>query len=207
MTYQHIIVHLYDEEKQEFGEPIIASNGEKHNSRDGMPVVCNLSDGSYAMVIESSSMRSNFSFIIQIMFSEDGIVWSEPKTVFMPTVKGNYAGAPYIECLADGRIVISCQATENSGCTLASSSVNNSVMNVIISNAPITYKDKDDIGTNDFTKLYFNPITSIIKNSYSIWPAMLVSGDKILCIAECGYNTSSSAKTGTGIYVTVGKVR
>lgn len=207
MTYQHIIMHIYDEQTGTFGAPIIASNGENHNSRDGMPVVCELSDGSYAMVIESSVMRGKYSFIIQLLLSQDGITWSDPITVFSPTVNNNYAGAPFIVCLDDGRIAISCQATQDSGTSNSNSAVHNSTMNVIVSNKPITYADKNTINQNDFNKVFFNPITpAVINNWYAIWPAMLVHNKKLICIAECGSNTSATVSKGSGIYIRIGAI-
>jgi len=200
-------MHIYDEQTGRFGAPIIASNGEKHNSRDGMPVVCKLSDGSYAMVIESSVMRGRYSFIIQMMLSEDGISWSDPITVFSPTAVDNYAGAPYIVCLEDGRIVISCQATQGSGTSNSNNNVHNSTMNVIVSEKPVTYADKDTLKEKNFKKVLFNPLVSTIKNSYAIWPAMLVHNGKLICIADCGSNTSATVSSSRGIYIRIGSVK
>ncbi len=206
-TYQHIIVHLYDEATGTFGEPIIASNGEKHNSRDGMPVVCKLSDGTYAMVIESSAYRSKYPFVIQLLFSEDGKVWSEPKTVFSPKGNGHYAGAPYITCLEDGRIVISCQATEGSGSTLSSTKHNNSATNVIISEKPITYADRDTVEAKSFNKIFFDPFTTTQKNAFSLWAAMIVHNGKLYCVAQCGYNTSATSTQSTGLFIRIGNIK
>ncbi len=207
MSYQHIIMHIYDEQNGKFGEPIIASNGENHNSRDGMPVVCKLSDGSYAMVIESSSMKSKYSFIVQILFSEDGISWSAPRNIWVPAVVKNYAGAPFIVTLPDGRIAVSFQATEGSGTTIANNNVNNSVMNVIISNKAVVYADKDTITQNDFERVYFNPIDTELKNAYSVWPAMHVHNGKLYCSADLGVCTSSTGRSGKGIYFRIGTIK
>lgn len=207
MNYQHIILHLYDEATGRFGEPIIASNGEDHNSRDGMPVVSKLSDGTYAMVIESSSMKGTYPFIIQILFSEDGIKWSEPKNIWVPVGFDHYAGAPYLVTLPDGRIAVSFQATEGSESTLADNKVNNSVMNVIISKNPVTYTDKDSIKQANFERVYFNPIQTQESNSFSIWPAMFVHNNKLYCTADLGYSTSKTARTTKGIYLRIGNIK
>lgn len=207
MTYQHIIVHIYDEKTDSFGEPIIASNGEDHNSRDGMPVVCELSDGSYAMVIESSSMKGTYPFIIQILFSEDGIKWSEPKNIWVPSGFDHYAGAPYIVTLPDGRIAVSFQATEGSGSTLAGNKVNNSVMNVIISRSTVTYADRSNIKQASFERVFQNPIETQENNSFSIWAAMFVHNDKLYCTADLGYNSSNTARTTKGIYLRIGSIK
>ena len=207
MTYQHIIVHVYDEATGKFGEPIIASNGEKHNSRDGMPVICKLSDGTYAMVIESSCMRGTYPFIIQILFSEDGINWSDPKNIWVPNGFDHYAGAPYIVTLPDGRIAVSFQATEGSNTTLADNKVNNSVMNVIISKKAVTYADRDSIKQNDFNRVFFNPIITSANNSFAIWPAMLVHDGKLYCNADLGVNASKTSRQYKGMYLRIGEIK
>ena len=145
--------------------------------------------------------------IIQILFSEDGIVWSEPKTIWTPGKSGEYAGAPYITLLDDGRIAVSFQATENSGSTIADSSVHNSAMNVIISKDIIGYKNKDSISQKDFDTLYFQPIETSIGNSYSIWPAMLAYDGKLYCIAECGVNNSKTSRTSKGLILRIGEYK
>ncbi len=207
MSYQHIIVHIYDRANGGFGAPIVASNGEKHNSRDGMPVVCELSDGTYAMVIESSSMKGKYPFIIQILFSEDGIVWSDPKNIWVPNANDHYAGAPYIVTLPDGRVAVSFQATEGSGTTIASNKVNNSVMNVIVSKNPVTHADKDDIKQADFERIFFNPIETDAENSYAIWPAMHVHKGKLYCSADLGVCTSATGRSSKGIQLRIGIIK
>ena len=207
MEKQHIIVHLYDQTTERFGEPIIASNGNDHKSRDGMPVVCELSDGSYAMVIESSIMKGTHPFIIQMLFSEDGINWSEPKNIWVPDGFDHYSGAPFIVTLPDGRIAVSFQGTEGSGSTLASNKVNNSEMNVIISKSPVTYADRDSIKQSNFERVFFNPIQTQESQSFSIWPAMFVHKNKLYCTADLGYNTSPTARTTKRIYLRIGEIK
>ena len=204
---QHIVLHLYDEETKQFGEPIIASNGIDHGSRDGMPSVCELADGTFAMVIESSSYRPRNAFIIQMLFSEDGIKWSEPKNIWIPKSEGHYAGAPFVAKLDDGRIAVSFQATEGSGNTLAHNKVNNSVMNVIISNKPISYADRDTISQADFDRVSENPIQTYEEHSYAIWPAMHVHKGKLYCSADLGVCTSPTGRALKGIHLRIGTIK
>lgn len=97
-----------------WGDKIIASDGTKTFSRDGMPVWCKLEDGSYAMVIESTSLHPSYEFIIQMKTSPDGIDWSNKlKDIYIPTGLKKKAGAPYIVKLADGRIAVSFQTDED----------------------------------------------------------------------------------------------
>lgn len=196
--YQHIMVHVYNNETETFGEPIIASNGEKHNSRDGMPVVCRLSDGGLVMVIEANSDK-NYVFTTQMLFSEDGINWSDPITVYKPTVSKHYAGAPYVTLLPDGRLAVSCQATQFSGSTTGDSNVHNSTMNVIISKEPITLANCKNVSTESFEKVVINPFAGI-PESYAIWPSMCVHGGYLICAADIGTNISGKA-SGNGLYI------
>ena len=92
----------------------IISNGEKHNSRDGMPVWIRLSTGTYICVIESQKYAgSGHPFIIQYLTSEDGKKWSEPVDAYIPTTNGSKAGAPGIIELSTGQVVISFQTDED----------------------------------------------------------------------------------------------
>lgn len=183
---QYIMVHIFDFGTERFGEPIIASDGVKHKSRDGMPVVCPMQGGGMAMVIEAN-WNKDYRFIIQMLFSEDGIRWSEPVTVFKPTQNGLYAGAPYVTLLPDGRLAVSCQANENSGAVTGKNAVFNSTMNVIVSKKPVTLENCKDITEADFDKIAEFPL-QMGSESYAIWPAMWVHGEYLLCCAQCGNN-------------------
>lgn len=92
----------------------IISNGEKHNSRDGMPVWIRLSTGMYICVIESQKYAgSGHPFIIQYLTSEDGVKWSEPVDCYIPKTTNSKAGAPGIVELSTGQVVISFQTDED----------------------------------------------------------------------------------------------
>jgi hypothetical protein len=98
----------------EWGERTIVSMGSKHNSRDGMPSWTQLSTGEYVCVIESSRYYSRgYPFVIQLMYSKDGVAWSEPVDVYTPTTKDSKAGAPGIVELPNGQLVISFQTDED----------------------------------------------------------------------------------------------
>lgn len=109
--YQNIEIRTFDGGK--WSNTVIVSNGTKHESRDGMPVVCALSDGGYVLAIESTKYSKKYPFIIQILYSQDGIEWSEPKDVYIPKSKGSKAGAPGIAQTSDGRLIITFQTDED----------------------------------------------------------------------------------------------
>ena len=93
----------------------VISNGKKHNSRDGMPAWIKLSDGTYVLLIESSKYRNNnHPFVIQMLYSKNGINWSTPKDIYIPSGKGSKAAAPGVVELSTGQIVISFQTDEDS---------------------------------------------------------------------------------------------
>jgi len=111
-TFQNIESMTFDGEK--WTDRRVLSNGEKHDSRDGMPVWCQLPDGGYAMVIESTKYRGNdHPFVIQILYSDNGIDWSKPYDVYISEVKNRDAAAPGICVLDDGRLAISFQTDED----------------------------------------------------------------------------------------------
>ncbi len=87
-----------------------------HNSRDGMPVWIPLSNGGYALVIESTHLRNEAGrhpFVIQILYSEDGRGWTEPADIYIPRTDNSKAGAPWIAELPDGRLAVSFQTDED----------------------------------------------------------------------------------------------
>ena len=67
--------------------------------------------------------------MIQMLYSEDGTVWSEPKDVYVPLTSRSMAGAPGIAELPDGRIVVSFQTDENS----SEKGVSHCVMKTVVS--------------------------------------------------------------------------
>ena len=92
----------------------IVSDGEKHDSRDGMPVWTALSRGGYACVIESTKYRDKgYPFVIQLLYSPDGVHWGEPRDVYVPATEGSKAAAPGIAELPDGRLVVTFQTDED----------------------------------------------------------------------------------------------
>lgn len=183
---QYIMVHVFDNAQKRFGAPIVACDGVKHQSRDGMPVVCHLQGGGMAMVIEANHDK-RYRFITQMLFSEDGIKWSEPVTVFRPGENGLYAGAPFVCMLPDGRLAVSCQANENSGSVKGKNAVFNSTMNVIVSKKPVTLENCASITEADFERATEFPL-HMGEESYAIWPAMHVHDGYLLCCAQCGNN-------------------
>lgn len=92
-------------------ESVVASEGV---SRDGVPSVTRLQDGSYLLVFESwqdpTCGSANPRLLIRSMQSDDGIVWKNRSLVFDPSVysgRGGRATWPSVATLKDGRAIVS----------------------------------------------------------------------------------------------------
>jgi hypothetical protein len=92
-------------------EAVAASEGV---SRDGVPSVSRLKDGSYLLVFESWRVsacgNANPHLLIRSMQSRDGISWSKRSIVFDPPTKPespSIATWPFISTLNDGRVIAS----------------------------------------------------------------------------------------------------
>ncbi len=109
--YQNIEMRTFDGEN--WSEPNTVSDGKAHDSRDGMPVLLRLSCGKYVLAIESTKYRETYPFVIQLLYSCDGINWSEPRDAYIPSTEGSKAGAPGISETADGRLIITFQTDED----------------------------------------------------------------------------------------------
>lgn len=88
----------------------IVSNGDKHNSRDGMPVWQRLSNGKYVCAIEGW-VPGGTDLCIKLLWSDDGVNWSEPVIVYR--AKNGTCGAPYVVELPTGQLYITFQTNEN----------------------------------------------------------------------------------------------
>ena len=98
----------------EWADRTIVSKGSAHNSRDGMPVWMQLKNGTYVCIIESSKYRNKGNpFILQLLWSADGVTWSKPVDIYRPKTTGSKAAAPGIVELPNGQLVISFQTDED----------------------------------------------------------------------------------------------
>ena len=137
----------------------IISNGKSHNSRDGMPVWTRLSNGTYALVMESSKYRRNHPFVIQILYSKDGVKWSNPKDIYIPNGKGSKASAPGIVELPNGQLVVSFQTDEDSN-----------KKGDIYSICKTIYSDGTNIEL--VTKNNFSKSETVFTTTSGMWPAI-----------------------------------
>lgn len=219
LSYQHIMVCKWGSETETFGESSVAQDGTAHGSRDGMSVVTKLSDGNYAMVIESTAvgeeLAGNATFVIKMSFSQDGINWTEPVTVAQPENLGQKAtsgekavcASPYVVTLPDGRLAISYQTTDRY-IGLTPARVSYAVgSQVAISNEAIVYSEDTapTVSTASFTKLTEGP-GELAENAFSKSAGLLCSDGYLLAYYNNGSNTAESAFTFSNVEVAAMKL-
>lgn len=164
--YQHIeYVQWID---GEWTNRTIVANGLEHISRDGMPVWQQLSDGRYVCAIEGWLPNST-ALAIQLFYSDDGITWSEPVTIYQAL--NGVVGAPYVvEIPGTNRLVVSFQTSENLEGDEAFSEVR--MFSIVSDGTPI-----DQIGSENFSAA--ENVFGTEPNKYSIWNGLYVT-DKYL---------------------------
>lgn len=212
--------------------PYVAIDGETRTnsrlgSRDGMPSVTRLSDGSFAMVIEAHDYNARTYiaqdgtetdkgyavFVISLARSEDGKTWDNENVIpiLAPTdtmtagslADGHTCAAPYITTLPDGRVVISYQTNEGYTGTSVSNTARKSNLRIAISNEPLTYNSKIEYTTGglsaDFT-LLSDPFDRN-ESGYQIWNSVGFYGGYLYAMSYTGINAADGSATSTAVRV------
>ena len=203
LSYQHIMYTVWDEETDTFSTPEIAQNGENHLSRDGMSVVTKLSDGSYAMVFESTyTTFANTTFVIKMSLYKDGKIWTDPVIVAKPdkaitdssTGATEYAvcASPYIVTLPDGKVAISYQTTDRYTGETPNRVSYRVGSQIAISNTAITYNTYDGKKINtdvtaDFPEVAEGP-GELGENEFSKSASLLCVGNYLMVYYNEGEN-------------------
>ena len=94
-------------------------------SRDGMPVVTKMKDGTYVLVFEGTyrdldypELTGNFLghhkwFEILLSYSKDGMNWSNPVEIYISKYNGTKSSAPFILCNDNNQLIVSFQTDED----------------------------------------------------------------------------------------------
>ncbi len=165
--------------RMEWTDRTVVCDGVKHDSRDGMPVWIPLKAGGYALVIESTHLRNRAGkhpFVIRLLYSPDGVIWSEPTDVFIPGTDGSKAGAPWIAELDDGRLVLSFQTDEDS----ETKGDRTSVMKTAVS---------DGSPVRELTAEKFGPAETVFdvpERTGALWAAVCLDPDSKELLASAG---------------------
>lgn len=203
---QNICYVTYDLETKTWNKTQrVAINGISRNSRDGMPVVTQLSDGSFAMVFEAfdynrrsyNGVYGQSPFVISMSRSADGKSWSTPVPIAAPQniTAGDRCAAPYITTLGDGRIAVSYMCDEDYIGTPAEKAVYNCNMDVIVSKGVVTLNSGIVPTTggvsSSFEKLA-DPIAQV-SNGYQIWCCVEYLDGRLYAVCSSGTNDKSES--------------
>ena len=168
--YQHL------EYKQlidgEWTNRTIMANGMDHKSRDGMPFVIQLSTGEYVCALEGW-IPNTYQLMIKLIYSEDGITWSEPVNVYR--ANNINAGAPAVAELPTGQLVVSFQTAEDcpdKECT--------QMRTVISDGTPIQYLTEENFTEPENT--FATP-----EGYNSMWNGLYTTEDYIYAITGTGH--------------------
>ena len=152
----------------------------KRISRDGMPVVCKMKDGTYILVFEGTYRDRDYPlltgnkleeyhwFEILLSYSRDGINWSNPVEVHIPKNNESKSSAPFVLSNERNQLIISFQTDEDSIIS-GFKGDSYSIMKVMISKPDIPIQH---INNNSFYALCNNNNSPIGGNS--VWNGMMI---------------------------------
>ncbi|MBQ2119297.1 MAG: hypothetical protein II192_09590, partial [Clostridia bacterium] len=203
--------------------PRVCLSGKEHRSRDGMPTVERLADGSgYVMSIEAQPKPASYVFCTQLWFSENGYDWKSGVIVAEPEVYKNTTdnreprcSAPGVAVLPDGRIAVSYQENVSTRrrAVLSDSVDCNVTMKVIVSKDPVSLR----AGGHGLAAAY-QGISSSFEEievrrdftdssgdhsdaAYSIWNAVTCANGYLYALSGTGYNLSATERRGFGVQI------
>ena len=97
----------------------IACNGMNSKSRDGMPGITQLGDGSWMLAYEANNM-TNYPFVLRYKISADGLNWTTDTSAasigtafYVPKKTGRKASGAILVTLPDGRVACGFQTDED----------------------------------------------------------------------------------------------
>ncbi|MBQ7171485.1 MAG: family 43 glycosylhydrolase [Clostridia bacterium] len=149
--YQDISVMTYDIPTKTWNKtPQICLDGIDHASRDGMPIVARLYDGSgYVLAIEGW-IDGGSNLEIELWFSQDGLTnWTNRTIVARSNTKGYNCAVPGVAVLPDGRLAVSFQEPISAvGRTVLNGEVAyNGTPHVVLSSGPVTFANSASLSS------------------------------------------------------------
>lgn len=163
----------------------------KRITRNGMPVITTMKDGTYVLAFESNYRDKDYQLLtgktledyhfseILLSYSRDGTTWSNPVEIYIPKNEGSTARAPYILSTEKNQLIISFQTDEDS-ILYGFFSDQNSLGKIMIS--------KPGIEIQDIDKDSFYAITNFNNSPFgvkSVWNGMmLINNTLYACSSE-----------------------
>ena len=155
----------------------------KRISRDGMPVVNKMKDGTYIMVFEGTYRDKDYPlltgkylnehhwFEILLSYSKNGINWSNPVEIYVSKNNGTKSSAPFVLSNENNQLIISFQTDEDSYTSGFDGDIY-SIMKVMVSRPGITI---ENINKDSFYALCNNNNSPI--GGKSVWNGMMILGN------------------------------
>ena len=155
----------------------------KRISRDGMPVLTKMKDGTYVLVFEGTYRDRNYHlltgkylkyqkwFEILLSYSKDGLAWSNPVEIYISKNNGTKSSAPYIVTNDKNQLIVSFQ-TDEDYFDFGYQGDKYSIMKVMISKPGIKIENINKDSFYDITNCNETPI-----GGSSIWNGLMLIGD------------------------------
>jgi hypothetical protein len=159
---QDIVVRSSKDGGKTWGSEAIAATTD--GSRDGMPGVTALPDGSLVAVFESARQPGvNNNFVVRgVQSSDDGKTWTNRHIIFAPKNAARHAGAPQVTSLRDGRVVVSFMT--NDGVNTTAAWPGGAETRIVVSK------------TAAFRSVAWEPTTTTVAAAASYWPGLVIGG-------------------------------
>lgn len=111
---QSIVWQRSGDDGATWAQPVTISDGREHLSRDGMPGIARLIDGSLLLVFEGFWAHGPGHFSVQSRRSRDnGLTWDDGRVIYATTDRSRNAGAPQTAVQPSGRVVVSFMTNED----------------------------------------------------------------------------------------------
>ena len=181
LAYQNIEYMQWD--GSQWGNRTIACNGANSGSRDGMPGVTQLQDGSWMLAYEANNTRGTYPFILRYKISEDGLNWDTAPgtgngTAFcIADTEGRKTSGPALATLPDGRVVCVFQTDQDA----SQAGDSNSALRLMISESA----DPAD-GWGEWMDVFSTP-----DGNSSVWNGVALSGNQLFVLTSTNYPSNS----------------
>ena len=181
LAYQNIEYMQWD--GSQWGNRTIACNGANSGSRDGMPGVTQLQDGSWMLAYEANNTSGTYPFILRYKISEDGLNWDTAPgtgngTAFcIADTEGRKTSGPALATLPDGRVVCVFQTDQDA----SQAGDSNSTLRLMISESA----DPAD-GWGEWMDVFSTP-----DGNSSVWNGVALSGNQLFVLTSTNYPSNS----------------
>jgi hypothetical protein len=176
---QDIVVRTSRDGGKTWGSEAIAAT--TNGSRDGMPGVTALADGSLLAVFESQRQPGvNNNFVVRgVQSADDGRTWTNRHIIFAPKDATRNAGAPQVTTLRDGRVVVSFMT--NDGVTTAARWPGGADTRIVVADRAA------------FRGMAYAPRTTTVARAASYWPGFVSGGTRDPIVLYRGARVSGAA--------------